>query len=87
MEKDFNQINDLDDLVCAAEDAAERVIFKHAYLISQEAKRETWALGLPVTVLEGSDIVQIYPDGTKKIIGVSDAKRWPVTEKIVYLKK
>lgn len=87
MSQDFNQINDLDDLVFAAEDAAERVIFQHAYLISQEAKRETWARGLPVTVLEGAHIVEIYPDGSKKIVGASNTKRMPVTSRKFTLKR
>jgi len=63
------KITNLDELQIAAEDAAEKVIFKYAYLISQEVKRQIWARGLPVTVQNGKYIVEIYPDGSERLIG------------------
>lgn len=66
--------------------ASERMIFKHAYLASDEAQRKTWAAGNPVTVLEGSDIVEIYPDGSRKIVGHSETRRVKVSRRKIILK-
>ncbi len=82
-----DKITNLDELQIAAEDAAEKVIFKYAYLISQEAKRQIWAAGLPVTVQHGSHIVEIYPDGSERIIGESSARRVKVPQAKMTLKR
>jgi hypothetical protein len=81
------KITDLDELRIAAEDAAEKVIFQHAYLISQEAKRQIWAQGLPVVVQQGSHIVEIYPDGSQRVIGESSARRVKVPQAKMTLKR
>lgn len=86
MDTKSDQITTLDELRIAAEDAAEKVIFQHAHLISEEVQREIWARGQPYTVLQGNEIVELYPDGTRKVIAKHEAKRVKVVHKYATLK-
>jgi hypothetical protein len=82
-----SRIKNLDDLRIAAEEAAEKVIFRHAYLISEEVQRKIWERGDPYAVLDGNEVVLLYPDGRREVIAQSTARRVKVPQKIVQLKR
>ncbi len=73
----MQKIKNLTDLAAAAEDAAEATIYENASLISDEAQRETWARNQPVTVLENGNIVEIFPDGRRRIVQVLNLPEQP----------
>jgi len=37
-------------------------------IVGKQAAEDSFLLGFPVTQLEGNNIVQIFPDGTRKIL-------------------
>ena len=86
MDSDSEKITTLDELRIAAEDAAEKVIFKHAHLISEDVQRKIWARGLPYTVLQGNEIVELYPDGTRKVVAHHEGNRIEIAQKRTTLK-
>ena len=49
----------------AAEDA---MYTKAARECSRRAVQDTWAAGLPITILKGRQIVRIFPDGKEEVI-------------------
>lgn len=55
-------------------DIPNKIIQKAALRSSQRAKRENFALGLPITVLKDGNVVNIYPNGKEKIIKKLDLK-------------
>lgn len=69
------KITDIEELKIAVEDAAEAKIFENVWMASEQAKKEAFAKGLSIVVLEGDQIVEISPDGkTKKVLKTLDLK-------------
>ena len=63
------------------QDIPNKLLQKAAKNSSLRAKRENFALGLPITVLKNGNVVNIYPDGKEKIIKKLDLKTVKVTKK------
>ncbi|MEK7257605.1 MAG: hypothetical protein AAB316_22810 [Bacteroidota bacterium] len=64
----MEEIKTIEQLSIAVEDAMHRLIFKYAWLASEQAQQEAFAKGLSIVVLEGNQIVEIAPDGSKKVL-------------------
>ncbi|HLX63836.1 MAG TPA: hypothetical protein VKX17_21370 [Planctomycetota bacterium] len=51
-----------------------------------QAVRETFELGLPITVLEGENIVKVFPDGRKTVVKRLKLKRRQLKERVFRIK-
>lgn len=62
-------------------DIPNKILQKAARNSSIRAKRENFALGLPITVLKDGNIVNIFSDGREEIIKQLDLKPIKATKK------
>lgn len=51
-----------------ADEDEDLILAESARRGSEEAVRRTLAAGIPVTILRGGRIVEIWPDGTEKVV-------------------
>jgi hypothetical protein len=79
-----SKITTLEALKLAVEDAAEAKIFEHVWLASEAAKQEAFANNLSIVVLEGNQLVEIAPNGAKKVLKTLELK--PVDIHKLFLK-
>ncbi|MBX7044935.1 MAG: hypothetical protein K1X86_03780 [Ignavibacteria bacterium] len=63
------------------QDIPNKILQRAAKNSSLRAKRENFALGLPITVLKNGNVVNIYKDGREVIIKKLDLKPVKVTKK------
>ena len=63
------------------QDIPNKLIERAAKNSSARAKRENFALGLPITVLKNDKVVNIYPDGKEVVIKKVDFKPVKITKK------
>ena len=50
--------------------------------VGLQARMENFAMGLPITVLEGNSIVEIFSDGRKRVVEKLELKRRPVKQRV-----
>lgn len=63
------------------QDIPNKIIQKAAKNSSVRAKRENFALGLPITISKNGNVVNIYPNGKEVIIKKLEHKPIKVTKK------
>lgn len=50
------------------EEDEDRILAESARRGSEEAVRQTFAAGMPITILRDGEIVEIWPDGSEKVV-------------------
>lgn len=50
------------------EEDEDRILAESARRGSEEAVRQTLAAGIPITILRNGEIVEIWPDGSEKVM-------------------